>query len=95
MEFMGSQLKKFIKNLQSLLDDYISDILILMETKITSTKAPRIERMENFDGFLCSKAKGFAGVFGFFWKKVNVSIETLSVNDQVVSIAILSNFNVQ
>lgn len=46
-------------------------------------------------GLFARKLTGLLAAFGFFWKIVNVCIETLSVNDQVVLIAILSNSHVQ
>lgn len=63
----GTGSKKFFRNLQSLWGDHKYDILILMETRVSST---RIACIACIGVLIVWKPRALAMAFGFFGKKL-------------------------
>lgn len=56
---IGSQ--NFFRNIKELINIINPNVLIGMETRVTSSRAKRIASAGNYDGLVASEAKGYAG----------------------------------
>lgn len=66
-----------------------------METRVPSRSATRVLRIGGFDGFICFEAKGFSSGIWIFWHMDRLSLELLTLNDQVINLVILSGAKVE
>ena len=78
----------FFRNLLDMLQQYKPAMLILLETRVPSSRGERILTHSYFDRFLPVEARGFAGGIWMFWEESRLDVELLSMNEQILNVAV-------
>lgn len=60
----GAASKKFYRHVYELINMYRPDVVL--ETRVSSTRAQKVMNLGRFDNFSAAEARGFLGVYGLF-----------------------------
>lgn len=89
----GTGSEYFVRYLMNLIKTTVSDILVLLETRVNSSCIHNFLAHTSFSGFLAAEADGFAGGIWVLWSNVNLNLnlELVSMDDQFVNMIVHGN----
>lgn len=75
-------------HLLEMLRNHKPDVLALLETRVSSHSAKRIVDNSHFTDVLAVEARGFADRIWLLWDRTSVTIEEISMHDQILNVLV-------
>ena len=78
-----------------MLREHKPDLLILLDTRMSSLRAEEIHQMSSLSRNECVEAKGFLGGIWVLWNDDTIAVEVISKNMQVVNAVVKGSDGVE